>query len=206
MQVKPLNFEDATDEIKEIYQKLIKILEVNHLPIFFQYFGSFPEYLKFISPQIINLLSNEKFKIIIDENEKNILQLFKNQFFIPEEIFFWRQKYQHTPFYYHFESDLKKISLTNLKIAFLFISLREAVKGWAIASKKLTSKNKFYKDTGNDYIDKKNIIIFEDLEIIKNEIIKNSKTLLKNTDNKLEINLLYDYLNLCKKNFYIYYN
>ena len=59
---------------------------------------------------------------------------------LSESLQDWIQRYKHSPSFYYFQNDLKNIHLTNTKLAFTFLALREAVKGWAIAAKKLPTE------------------------------------------------------------------
>ncbi|GEM_PF-4155829 len=121
---------------------------------------------------------------------------------LPDEIIFWRQRYQYSPSYYFFEKNINQIISTNLKLFFIFLSLRETIKGWAIAAKKLTSTSQSQSKKTDDFsINNSEKVIFEDLNNLKNEIVLAERNLQKNEKNQLEVNLLYKYLRLCQITF-----
>lgn len=207
MVIKPLIEFKAEGKTKENYQKIKGALEVEYLPLFFQYLGTFPEYLDYITNQLVGNLQNPKFSQFVDEISKEIEKSIKESLTKSEEIEEWLTLYRYSPQFYNFETSLKNIFITNSKLAFIFIALREAVKGWAIAAKQISEQRVKEKEV-KEHISKKQEeeIIFEG--VYKNSQGKNqivpliaSSSIQQQTGIPLERQLLPEYLKLCRLDF-----
>ncbi len=204
MQIKPVFEDQASDEVKKHYQNLKNALKSSTLPLFFTYLGAFPEYLAYISEQLVDNLSDSAFNKLCFQLNEEIISQIKKILKKPEETQQWIQTYYRHPSFYHFQQDLKQISLINIKLACIFIALREAIKGWAIAAKMLSFVNKFQQKTKVEI--KNEEFIFEK-EILRKyeEYKKNDRAisvakigLVKKPSAALEKNRLVDYLELCR--------
>jgi hypothetical protein len=179
-------------------------------PIFFCYLAPFYEYFSYIAEQIIANLENEKFIEIINETNDIIFKLIKDNLKKSEETNEFLNRFKHSPQFFYFQKDLEKIFEVNLKLTFIFIALREAVKGWAIAAKKIGAK------AGSAGFSSKTKIDEEELIFNLNEIVDlKEKTQTKQKDiqgfpkaiinapfSAIEKDLLPSYLNLCRNDFY----
>jgi hypothetical protein len=160
----PIPESEAPDEVKINYQKIKNALQLTSLPIFFSYLGSFPLYLNHITTQITNNLSHPDFQRISEETSTSLQSLIKSSLKKSDETKKWLQLYKNSPSFYYFQNDLRNIFLTNIKLAFIFMSLREALKGWAIAAKKLGSNKTVSDPTSNkktESIEETSQFIFE---------------------------------------------
>lgn len=205
MSISPILENQADEKIKKIYQEIKKVFKTNHLPIFFTFLAPFPEYFSFLTNQIIPNLNDQNFLSLVGEMGEKIFELI-NQLPKSQEVNDWINRYQNTPSFYHFQADLDNVFLINLKIAMIFIAIRESIKGWAIGAKKLKDK---FEIKGEDNQKKETFdqLIF-DQEYLKekvnkiNQITLSQKSLaLKN--NSLEKNLLPEYLTICRNHFFL---
>ena len=206
--LKPIFEKSAKGEVKANYQKIKTALDLPSLPVFFTYLGSFPQYLDHITDQIVSNLLHPNFERISEETSSNLQSLIKASLKKSDEIEKWLQLYKNSPSFYYFQNDLRNIFHTNIKLAFIFMCLREALKGWAIAAKKLASS----KTESVDEVSKKTVpggadseFIFEDFNSETESVVKrqpvseNSLTIRGNST--LEKDMLPEYLRLCRRDF-----
>lgn len=179
--LKPIYENQASSEIKNNYQKIKTALNLQSVPIFFTYLGTFPAYLTHITGQIVNNLSHPDFQRISEETSSSLQTLIKSSLPKSDEIGEWLRLYKNSPSFYYFQNDLRNIFLTNIKLAFIFMSLREALKGWAIAAKKLgshkTSKTETVSEANKktDSVDINSKFIFEGFSSSTDSVRVNSK-------------------------------
>lgn len=139
MKVEPVSAQDAPDNVKRLYADLVKSLGAGTLPLFFNYLGAFPEYLEYITDQLVKNLNDDQFLKICHETRVILESDIHKSLVKSEKVRDWLTRYKHSPQFYNFQENLSLIGMTNIKLAYVFISLREAVKGWAVAAKKLPS-------------------------------------------------------------------
>lgn len=130
-------------QVQYQYEQLCDGLNMHHVPLFFAYFGNFPAYLEYITLQLKDNLQDETFAHLIRTKEAMITELMNDAFDIPEAISEWVQKYRYTPSMYEFKYNVQSIARTSVVIALVFVALREAVKGWAVAAKRVESTSKY---------------------------------------------------------------
>lgn len=211
MILQPLPESQASENVRDYYDQLKKALDVQKLPIFFQYFGPFPEFLGYISSQLVRNLTNEKFSHLTDDLFKEIQKTITVTIHKSSLITKWLEDYKHLPEFYYFKKELEKIFTVNIKMSLIFLSIREAVKGWAIATKKLPeniNKDTYQKESA--YNKEHNKLIFEVTNDIMqsfnesthgNEPKQNQSGIVVRPDGTLVKNLLPDYLHACKLDF-----
>ena len=61
MRIHPISEKDATPETQAIYKQIREALKIPHVPLFFQFIANFPEYMDYISNQIVDNLSDGRF-------------------------------------------------------------------------------------------------------------------------------------------------
>lgn len=137
MHINPVFENQVSDEIKPIYEAIKLSLNVKRIPLFFAYMGAFPEYLTYISNQLTENLKNPAFNSLSNQIGDEMIDLMKAQFVPSAEVAEWYARYGNTPSFYYFQQDTDHIFRTNVKLALIFVALREAVKGWAVAAKKI---------------------------------------------------------------------
>lgn len=215
MQINPVFENRAPDEIKPIYEAIKQSLKVKRIPLFFAYMGAFPEYLSYISNQLTENLKNPEFNTLSNQIGDEMIDLIKAQFIPSEEIRDWFNRYGQTPSFYYFQQDTDHIFRTNVKLALIFVALREAVKGWAVAAKKLPGQASRPKKTETQIM-KQDTFIFEDVEEVPVVVmpqseksathemitVQQSNGLSKRENFAMEKDLLPQYLHLCKVDFY----
>lgn len=214
MQINPISEQAASDEVKDIYQTIKTSLEVTRVPLFFTYMAAFPDYLTYISGQLTDNLKNPSFTSLSNQIGNEMIELIKEHTTAGEEVREWIEKYGETPSFYYFLQDTDRIFRTNVKLALIFVALREAVKGWAVAAKKLPGQTTKPKKQSADII-RKEEFIFEDVETpqiimpqnrtrqtTKNGLTVRTSGLAKGQENAIEQDLLPQYLQLCKIDFY----
>ena len=137
MALKPVFETQAKPETVELYRQIKECLRLPHVPLFFAYMGQFPEYLTYITPQLTTNLIAPEFNRLNTSVGEQIFHLIREELTYSDDLNEWLQTYRKTPSFYHFQQDLGHVFETNMKLAFVFVALREAVKGWAVAAKKL---------------------------------------------------------------------
>lgn len=199
MGVQPNFEEQASEEVKLTYKGIKDALGSPSLPVFFAYIGAFPEYLTYIRDPLVENLKDPKFKTITERIRNEMIPLINQNLKKTESLKEWIDRYQHSPAFYQFQKDIDNIFLLNLKLAFIFVALREAVKGWAVAAKKLKEKN-FSKESAEDFI-------FDEVAMEKYphhqsyQNTNDSKSLIKSQPFSIEKDLMGDYFNLCRIDF-----
>lgn len=212
----PVSENEASAVVKESYRQIREGLGVPSIPLFFQYFGAFPEYLDYVAGQITKNLTSPEFEKIISDTLTNVQMLTSHGLSKSDDLQRWLTLYKNAPSFYNFQQDLKNILKINLQLAFIFISLREAVKGWAVAAKKLpnsvpTSTAAKQPRTEDDFIyeDLSTVILGRSETTTSESIDPNRATMTRNDSSSLatsqsrgiEKDLLPEYLNLCKFEF-----
>ncbi len=205
--VTPVYENDASAETQRLYTQIKNAVGLTSLPLFFAYLGAFPDYLNYITNQIVRNLNSAQFLTLCGETKSKI----KNQLDIyapkTDEIDQWLRRYKNSPAFYNFQNDLTHIFLTNIKLVFIFLSLREALKGWAVAAKKLPSTSKQTGSTVNASIENEDLV-FEGFDTTSGPVPKQnltntdqSATLSVRGDFAMERDLLPNYLKLCRNEF-----
>lgn len=164
MTIQPILPSDAPENVKTLYEDIRAALDISHLPIFFLFFGNAPRYLSHISKQIIRNLNDPAFDRLIQDTGDDLLYLTMETLTQGDEIQDWKSRYRHSPSFVAFEQDIDTVFRTNMKLVVIFLALREAVKGWAVAAKKLPSQTRSdaataSSDTG---VIQHHVFIFED--------------------------------------------
>lgn len=191
----------AQEDVKTDYQKIKKVLDLPYVPLFFTYIGAFPEYLRYLTDQLIPNLQNPKFTVLIAETEEKIYSLFKSSLIKSEEIEDWLSRYKNSPSFYNFQKDLEKIFTVNLKLVFIFIALREALKGWAVAAKKLPSANTSSGRSETPSTNDKDFIYEDALVLVPSTTFTDSSGLDRSKARAIEKDLLPRYIFLCQQEF-----
>lgn len=207
MKLRPVNENSAEAPVKQIYLNLKTALELPQVPLFFQFLGAFPDYLSFIEESIVNNLKSPKYQSLVAKNQIFVKEIFKDNFPKQELTQEFLTTYHQTPEFYNLKPQLEHIFTVNAKLVFIFLSLREAVKGWAVASKKLESHfAKSHQTTAEpDFIDerlKTSMAYGTDIITVnQNNLANKEKSLATKDKTGLEMALLPKYLNLCEAEF-----
>lgn len=209
MIIEPVVETQAEEEVKNCYLLLKQALGSQTLPIFFTYIGAFPEYLSYITDQLVQNLQNPSFTKLINQLNNEIIMEINRRLEKSEETIKWVGLYRNSPSFYYFQKDLGSISLTNAKLACIFIALREAVKGWAVAAKKLSESTK--RETKvevsipkEDFVFDMSVIdTYRDMPNISKDrsLMVKENYLAKRPPNAIEKDILPDYLKICSQDF-----
>lgn len=207
LSIRPLSEQEASGETKEIYTRLKKAFGLPSVPLFFLYLGPFPEYLSYIAKQIIANVEDPRFQHNIQDTSGSLKQHISSALPKGEMIQKWSNLYSNSPSYYHFQQNLKDIFQTNIQLAYIFVSLREALKGWAVAAKKIGSTSYEAKKYNVESQEENNLVFGDVMKTVMNNwspgyenknLNATSKSLAQTQSNSLEKDLLPDYLELCK--------
>lgn len=204
--IQPILEEDAIEIVKVHYHELKTALQIQKVPLFFCYIGNFPEYLTYITDQIVSNIKHPTFIELQKNTTDSVLSIIKNSLYKTDDVHLWLERNKFSPDFYNFQNDLRHILSVNVALTFIFIALREAVKGWAIASKKLESSlhvqyNKQQSPQEQDFIE-------DDLLIqhINNPQLSqpahHTTSSIAASSSKIKPQLLPEYLHLCKIGFY----
>lgn len=196
---------EADPKLKKLYNDLKLGFDLPTVPLFFTYIGAYPEYLDYITGQIVKNLEDKKFQSLSQELSTGIQTIMQDLFKPSSVLQNWTEKYKYTPSFYYFNQDLEKNYLTNVKLALIFIALREAVKGWAIAAKRLPNINKERPYTSPSITEEK--IIYEGEIYLHSSPTDHTGSLsatnqsLIRPQTELQKNLLGEYLGICQQVF-----
>ncbi len=141
LHLKPLTDSDADSEVLALYGRVRDCFKLDTTPLFFQYMGNFPNFLEFILKSVEKNLSNPNFINLQEDCARTCLELFSTCYSpsataiqIVDDITTNTQSKEFI------RVKLKNLHITNAAIALLFVSFREAIKGWAVETKLLQSK------------------------------------------------------------------
>lgn len=204
--ISPISEDQASEEVKRNYREIKDSLSLPSVPLFFTYLGPFPEYLTYITKQIVENLKDNKFIDLCKETKTSSSKLIHTTLPKAEETINWISRYKYSPSFYNFQSDLHTIFLTNIKMMYIFIALREAVKGWAIAAKQLSSTVKTDRPASLDLDQsiKEDAFVYEDYTKESKIITTQSKVQSAfpvRTSQGIEKDLLPQYITLCRNEF-----
>ncbi|MEO6508719.1 MAG: hypothetical protein ABIO02_02090 [Patescibacteria group bacterium] len=213
MQITPVSEINAEGVVKESYNDLKSALGVHSLPLFFSYIGPFPEYLSYISKQLIVNLNDIRFTALVNDAAEQFKTLIESELRNSQEKNEWLLKFSNTPTYFYFKKDTEHIFITNIKLCLIFIALREAVKGWAVAARQLKSSfTEDMKQQTNVDQDIASEMIYEEVSstIITStqgmsnrsqDITAKGNELVQVDPSSIEKNLLPEYLLICRNDF-----
>ncbi|MEI6533092.1 MAG: hypothetical protein WCO06_04590 [Candidatus Roizmanbacteria bacterium] len=136
MNIKPVPKIYASQEVKHIYTRLEESFELKSPPLFFTYIGAFPEYLEYISNQIILVASHSQFRKMTTDLSINIAELIHTMRYLAPMTEWQNLNKDYLDVLQH-DLTLQKTFIINIRLAIIFIGIREAVKGWAVAGKQL---------------------------------------------------------------------
>lgn len=190
---------DATGEIKQKYDEIKKVFGSPIVPIFFTYISPYPDYFLYIIDQIIKNVEDERFQHLVTETGQSIQNIVHSTLLPSEEYREWIKRYAHSPSFYHFEKDNEHIFRMNVALTFIFIALRETVKGWAVAAKKLPGENIQETPSPSSSAFQQGTPLYEKLVTGTDIILKTSG--LTQSSRVIEKNLLHDFLKLCQMDF-----
>lgn len=209
MAIHAVNESQASPELKNLYQTLKSSFDSPTLPVFFTYLGAFPQYLSYITEQLVDNLKHPDFIKLTDSVSRDYTQRIHEILKHGKNITDWLERYQNTPTFFNFQKDLQHIYLVNIKLAFVFVALREAVKGWAIAAKKLTATTDRFtkveeeKITADDFVFSTDVLKDYQVTSLKGTqaLDIRTTTITKSEPGALEKNLLPLYLELSNQEF-----
>ncbi|OGK11582.1 hypothetical protein A2954_01855 [Candidatus Roizmanbacteria bacterium RIFCSPLOWO2_01_FULL_37_12] len=75
MQISPVIEDKASDQVKKEYKKIKDALNIPYLPLFFTYIGPFPEYLCYLTEQLVPIIQHDKFKSLINETDEKLTKV-----------------------------------------------------------------------------------------------------------------------------------
>lgn len=209
MKINPVFENTAPKEVLQQYAALKQALDTTSLPLFFLYIGAFPEYLSYITSQLVMNVEHAEFKKMIKYIGESIKDLTHASLTKSDERNHWEELYKNTPSFYHFQQNLQEIYRVNTELVIIFIALREAIKGWAVSAKKL--ENNYYQESHpqTDSIKNEDFIFNQDIgnqsdnptgEKMKLTINSSSGIILSSSA-PMEKDLLREYLALCRNDF-----
>ncbi len=135
--IRPVYEHDASDSVNVRYREIKEAFGVMHVPAFFTYLGAFPEYLDYIVPQMIANACDSHYNDLVRTIGTQLQEIVNNTLLPPVLMQQWVCNHEYARV--RLSQDVYAIYVMNIKLAILFIALREAIKGWAIAMKKLPS-------------------------------------------------------------------
>ena len=190
---------EATGEIKQKYDEIKKAFASPIVPVFFTYIAPFPDYFFYITNQITKNVGDVHFQDLVAETGESIQSIIHSTLAPSDEYQDWMKKYSQSPSFYNFRKDNEHIFRMNIALTFIFIALRETVKGWAIAAKKLQSENMRGAPSASSSSFREGTPLYEELAVGTDIILKTSE--LATSSRAIEKNLLNEFLRLCRMDF-----
>ncbi len=206
MQLHPVPEDEATEEVKILYQQIRQSLNIPTTPLFFQYLGGFPEYLQYITRQLVLLLRDDSFQQISEDIGSAISEKLTEGAVVSDELSEWINRNQYSPTFYNFQNDIHTIFINNIKLALIFVALREAVKGWAVAARKISAQSSSYDASSHGESEMSSALVYYDIiPAVKSsgypdQTRYQTEGLIKR-EVGIEQNLLSEYLYLCRNEF-----
>ena len=209
--IHPIPETEASDSISTIYKDLKESLGVHSVPVFFTYMATFPDYLAYISKQLRTNITDPAFIRLSGTTGNEIKSLIASE--IPRErsVANWHSKYGASSGFYHFTNQIQDIYGINIKLAFVFLALREAIKGWAVAAKRLDGHHEIHQEVKDAELPAEDFIYgaVDEPSVIKKAVnakpskkkSASSASLTKSEKKELEESLLPKYLELCRTGF-----
>jgi len=209
MILRPTQENEASEEVSEYYRQLKDAFGIHFVPIFFRYIGSFPQYCEYITSQIMPLVKDERFSKLTEEQCKLTKEILSEYFPKGEDTQSFLKKLKDSVEYYQFQKDLFHIFSGNTKIVIIFIAIREAVKGWAIAAKKLTAKTEYGQPDVRVEGNVTAAFVYEDFiqKVYTREVddrgipIRSNQELARTNDKSITQSLLSSYMQLVKREY-----
>ncbi|KKS96345.1 MAG: hypothetical protein UV73_C0011G0017 [Candidatus Gottesmanbacteria bacterium GW2011_GWA2_43_14] len=202
MQVNPVAEEAADGQVRENYRRLKIALNSASLPAFFTYLGAFQEYLDYLTGQLTDNLEDGRFKTIASELSNEFVTKIGSVLKKSDRLEEWLTINKQNPSFYNFQRDLQSIILINVKLACIFVALREAVKGWAVAAKQLPRSAGATSPAAQEFKNDEFISEYILKETVSPDVASNSALAvgshaITGSGNSLARNLLPEYLRLC---------
>lgn len=204
--MKPAVESETSEEIRAIFHSIRLALSVPSVPLFFTYLANYPLYFTTIVPDILQNLQDPKFHLLTTSVGTELTKRMKE--YVPKngEIGEWIERYQYSPSMYHMRSSLNHIHEVNMSLVFIFLALREAIKGWAIAVAKLETnvphiKNDHVVDlqhNNDDFVYKEMDGVVKNYSDVNNLISKHN-AIIQAEKSAIEQNLYVEYLQLCQR-------
>ncbi|MBP9690564.1 hypothetical protein KBD81_00630 [Candidatus Woesebacteria bacterium] len=213
--MKPVSNQEASEEIRALYSALCKALGVPQVPLFFAYLANYPLYFTTVVPELLENFKDPRFHELSSSIGDELSNRMKEYVPKNKEIEEWLNRHQYSPSMYHTRISLRHVHEINTALAFVFLALREAVKGWAIAAPKLEAEHSPQADHEVKLENKNEDFIYQEIENIPNVAnkVESSTSILQSQQAGMEQNLYIEYLHLCenwftlelKKEEYLYF-
>src|SRR3990167_8506475 len=207
--LRPTSENEASAQVKGYYEQLKKALNLPFVPIYFRFIGSFPLYCSYIIHQVEPLMNDDNFTLLTKQLCKTTHSILAQFFPKEKELNNFILKLKDSPSYYHFQKDITHIFQNNAKLVFIFIAIREAVKGWAVAAKKVTAKSEYGKPEVSVEGNTREAFIYEDYskgesilsEKVNDAIVKKQSEIKTSEKQGLTVEVLPIYLKRMKQEY-----
>lgn len=201
--IHPVPEESASPEVLQKYQELKQSLKLPIVPLFFTYIGAFPEYLSYITRQVVPNISDARFLSLTEDTLSTMGELVSGAFPKHKDTTDWITTNKQSPAFYHFQQNIKEIQIKNIMILFIFMAIREAIKGWAVGAKQIPSTVKTHKSAPQD-LNESSFVYSELYSIVQEEKTTASSSLAASPSRGIEKDLMGEYLRLCRFDFDAY--
>ncbi len=201
--IAPVPEEQAEKKVAALYKDLREVFGVRSVPLFFEYMGAFPDYLEYITGQLTVNIRDEAFLRLTSGTGNEINALIEEEMMYEPEIAKWKAANGRHGSMYHFDKEIASIHKTNIALAFVFVALREAVKGWAVAAKRLNTNNEAESlNTDRNEIKAEAFIYESTNNIEQSRSMTHARAgLVKGQKSSIEKSLLAEYMNMCRIHF-----
>ncbi len=198
--MRPVSNQEASEEIRKLYSELCAALGVPQVPLFFAYLANYPDYFTTVVPELIQNFTDQRFHDLTSSVGDELSKRMKE--YVPKnrEIGEWLSRFQYSPSMYHTRTSLRQVHEVNVSLAFIFLALREAVKGWAVAAPKLEAEHSPQEEHEVKLENNSEDFIYQEIENIPNVVnrVAPSTSIVQSQQSGIEQNLYIEYLHLCK--------
>lgn len=188
----------ATGLVKLKYEEIKRAFASPVVPVFFTFIAPYEEYFVYVADQITRIVQDPRYRNLTHEIGENIQSVINSTMPPSAEYREWVSAYAYSPGFSDFTKDNEHIFRMNVSLAFVFVSLREAVKGWAVAAKKLPGNARNYEASPSPF--RVNETLYNEA-MTGSELILSPMSLTSSSPKAVELNLLRDFLELCRKDF-----
>ena len=113
LKLKPLAEKDASPSVQQIYAEFKKAFDIQSVPLFIQYLGAFPQYLKYLQEPLLQNIRNHDNKKTISETGEFVIETLAESFSKGPRMQAFLTVNQLRPEMVNLKNDLKHIAQIN---------------------------------------------------------------------------------------------
>lgn len=188
--------EEARGPVRQKYEEIKSAFAAPVVPVFFTYIAPYEDYFIFIADQITKNAGDPRFQGLVAETGGELEGIITSTLTPSGRYREWMDRNSASPAIHNFRKDNAYIFRMNVALTFVFTALREAVKGWAVAARRLGS------DRGPAAVHsapfRESSPQYEDMAT-GTDIILRTTAITASGSRQVEVSLLPEFLELCRE-------